>query len=182
MNLLRRPRRAVLGGLILLLLLLLVVGRLGARHLLFQSHLHAAQAAYDDQDCDAARPHLEACLRLDPDSGAAHFMAARGLHRAGFYDQAAEHLDQCQRLDGESSPDRILEWALLHAQQGELPDTEGFLTAKLRDGAPESGLILEALAGGSIHVYRLGSALRYLEELLARAGQRPGADLARLAV
>jgi len=164
-NPLRRPRRAALAG--LLLALLAAGGYLGGRHLLFQHHLHAAQAALDDQDCDAARPHLDACLRLDADSTAVHFVAARGLRRAGFYDQAADHLDRCQRLDG-TTPEVLLEWALLHAQQGELPDTESYLTAKIQDGAPESGLILEALAAGCIEVYRLGPALHYLEELLAR--------------
>src|SRR5262249_13607460 len=36
------------------------------------------------------------------------------------------------------------------------------------EGAPESGLILEALAQGSIHIYHLGRAQYYLGQLLAR--------------
>jgi len=160
-----RPRYAVSAC--LLLVLLGVGGFVGGRALQYRRHLAAARAAFDDQDCDEARPHVAACLRLCPDSAEAHLVAARGLRRAGFYDEAAEHLDQCQRLGGATS-DVVLEWAMLHAQQGELPDHEMFLMAKVRDGAPESGLILEALAAGSIHVYRLGPALHYLDELLAR--------------
>jgi predicted Zn-dependent protease len=146
---------------------LAVGGYFGGRLLLFQHHLRAARLALDDQDYDEARPHIAACLRLRPDSAEVHFVAARGLRRAGFYDDAADHLRECQRLVGET-PDVLLEWAMLGAARGELPENEPFLQARLDEGAPEAGLILEALAQGSIHIYHLGRARHYLEELLAR--------------
>jgi Tfp pilus assembly protein PilF len=162
---LRRPRNAALAG--LLAVLLGVGAYLGGRLLLFAYHLHAARTALDDQDCDAARPHLDACLRLDPDSATVHLTAARGLRRAGFYDDAAGHLREAQRL-GDQTADTTLEWAMLGAARGDVPENEPFLQARLDDGAPESGLILESLAQGSIHIYHLGRARHYLELLLAR--------------
>jgi predicted Zn-dependent protease len=161
----RLRRRAVLGG--VLLILLVAGGSLGGRRLLFEHHLRAAREALDDQDCDEARPHLVACLRLGPDNVGAHFAAARGLRRAGFYDEADEHLRECQRITGET-PDVLLEWAMLGAARGDLPENEPFLQARLDEGSLEGGLILEALAQGSIHVYHLGRARHYLEQLLAR--------------
>ncbi len=162
---LRRPRNLALVA--ALLALLAAGGYVGGRRLLFEQHLRAARAALDDQDCDEARPHLAACLRLRPDSAEVHFLAARGLRRAGFYDEAADHLRECQRLGG-STPDTLLEWAMLGAAQGDLPANERFLRERLDAGAPESGLILEALAQGSIHVYQLPRASRYLELLRER--------------
>lgn len=162
---LRRPRALVVAA--LLLVALAAGGYVGGKRLLFDYHLRATRAALDDQDCDEARPHLAACLRLRPDSAEAHFVAARGLRRAGFYDEAAEHLGECQRLGGQT-PDTLLEWAMLGASQGDLPANEPFLRVRLDEGAPEGGLILEALAQGSIQTYHLGRARQYLELLLAR--------------
>jgi predicted Zn-dependent protease len=159
---LRRPAYAALV-VVLLAAGASFVGRLW----LFDYHLRAARAALDDQDCDEARPHLAACLRLRPDSAEVRFTAARGLRRAGFYDEAADHLREYQRLAG-PTPDALLEWALLGAARGDLPENEPFLQARLDEGAPEAGLILEALAQGSIHIYHLGRARHYLEQLLAR--------------
>jgi predicted Zn-dependent protease len=152
---------------VLLLALLAAGAYFGSRLLLFDHHLRTARAALDDQDCDEARPHLAACLRLRPDSAAVHFTAARGLRRAGFNDEAADHLRECQRLAG-STPETLLEWAMLGACRGDLPENEPFLQARLDEGAAEGGLILEALIQGSIHAYHLELAQRYLGQLLAR--------------
>jgi predicted Zn-dependent protease len=162
---LRRPRYAAAAC--LLLALLAGGAYAGGRALLFEHHLRGARAALDDQDCDEARPHLAACLRLRPDSAEVHFLAARGFRRAGFHDEAADHLNECQRLGGQT-PATVLEWAMLAAARGEVAQNEPFLLARLAEGAPESSLILEALAQGSIEVYHLGLARHYLEELLAR--------------
>jgi predicted Zn-dependent protease len=159
------PTRAALAG--LALVLLAVGGHYGGRWAVFTHHLRAAREALDEQDCDEARPHLDACLRLRPDSAEVHFLAARGLRRAGFHDEAADHLRECQRL-GAPEDDVHLEWAMLGAGQGNLPETEPFLAQRLAAGAPESGLILEALAQGSIEVYQLGRARHYLDLLLQR--------------
>jgi predicted Zn-dependent protease len=157
-----RPRYAVP-----LLIVLAATAYFGGRWLDFAYHLHAARVALDDQDCDAARPHIDACLRLRPQSAAVHVTAARGLRRAGFYDEAADHLRQCQDLGGQT-PETVLEWAMLGAARGELPENEPFLQGRLDEGDAESGFILEALAQGSIHIYHLGRARHYLELLLAR--------------
>ncbi len=162
---LRRPRWAVLIGLIFLLL---AAGAfLGGRLLLFEHHLRAARAALEEQDCDEARPHIDACLRLRPESASVHFVAARGLRRAGFYDEAEEHLRAWERLAGQT-PDTLLEWAMLGAARGDLPTYEEFLLARLDEGVPQGGLILEALIQGSIDTYHLERVRYYLGRLLER--------------
>ena len=138
-------RKAIIGG--LLLVALAVGGYFGGRYLLFQHHFRAAREALDDQDCDAARPHLDACLRLRPDDAAVHFLAVRGLRRAGLYDEAADQLRDYDRLAGET-PEEVLEWAMLQASRGDLPESEPYLQERLDEKAPESNLILEALAQG----------------------------------
>jgi tetratricopeptide (TPR) repeat protein len=151
----------------LLLALLAAGGYFGGRWALFDHHFRAARAALDEQDCDEARPHLDACLRLRPDSAEVHFLAARGLRRAGVFDESANHLRECQRLGG-STPETLLEWAMLGAGQGDLLANEPFLQERLAADAPEGGLILEALTQGSIEIYHLVRARYYLDRLLER--------------
>jgi predicted Zn-dependent protease len=160
-----RLRRLTL--LALLLASLAAAGTFGGRRLLYERHLRAAREAMDEQDCDEARPHLDACLRLRADSAEVHFVAARGLRRAGYYDEAADRLRECERLGGQT-PDTLLEWAMLGAERGELIENEPFLLHRLDEGAPEKPLILEALAQGNIDTYHLGRARHYLDELLAQ--------------
>jgi tetratricopeptide (TPR) repeat protein len=160
-----RPRHLVLLGLVLAALV--AGGVFGGRRLLYEQHLRAAREAMEDQDCDAARPQLDACLRLRPDSAEVYFVAARGLRRAGYYDDAADQLREYERVAGQT-PEAVVEWAMLQVERGDLGQYEPFLAKRLDAGAPEATLILEALAQGSMNVYHLGRARHYLDRLLER--------------
>jgi predicted Zn-dependent protease len=160
-----RGPRAVLA--LCILLLLIAEGFFAARRLVFDHHFRAAREALDEQDCDEARPHLDACLRLRPACAEVHLVAARGLRRAGFSDDAEQQLRDYERVEGQG-PATVLEWALLGASRGDLPTNEPFLLARLDEGGPQAGQILEALAQGSIDTYSLGRARHYLDLLLKR--------------
>jgi Tfp pilus assembly protein PilF len=162
-----RPRRARPVLLAFILLLLVTEGYLVGRRLLFDHHFRAAREALNEQDCDEARPHLEACRRLRPGCAEVYLIAERGLRRAGLADEAEEQLREYERRVGQG-PETVLEWALLGASRGDLPTNEPFLLARLDEGGPQSGPILEALSQGSIDTYNLGRARHYLDLLRKR--------------
>jgi tetratricopeptide (TPR) repeat protein len=88
--------------------------------------------------------------------------------RATDYPAAMEHLDTLREPKGEPRPDQILERALLAAQQGELPTSEGYLRSCLQSEHPQAELILEALERGCLRVNRLDDAMLWLDQLLRR--------------
>jgi len=151
--------------LVLVLCLLGIGGYLAGAYYYAEHHLHAAEQAVARYDFDEAEEHLAVCLRLRPEDASLHFQMARVERRAGKYEPAAEHLEKCQNLEG-INPQNALEWSLWRAQFGEIADVEGSLQELVDRGSPETPQILEALAQGYIHTYRLDVAMYCLNRLL----------------
>jgi tetratricopeptide (TPR) repeat protein len=157
-GLIARPRRSViLIGLLVLGGFLAVQG-----YALYQ--LRAGRAALDQGRTAAARRHLAACLRVWPNSTAAHLLAARAARRAGAYDEAAHHLAVCQKVDGKKDDDVVLEWSLQTAAKGDLLEVEETLRARARKDPALAPLVWEALAEGNMRMYRNLTALEILDE------------------
>jgi predicted Zn-dependent protease len=152
------------------LALLLVAGGLGGTYLWAGHHLKAAREALERHRPDEAREHLATCLRVYPYSRRpeVHLLAARAAWQSGDYDAADDYLTQCQRLEGEPSTATTLEWALMHADAGDLESVEEPLLTKLDEGHPETRLIAEALTRGYLRTYRVLEALRCLQGWLER--------------
>jgi predicted Zn-dependent protease len=143
--------------------------------------LRAAHAAAAQHHLDDARQHVQAYLLLWPRSADAHFLAAQVLRRAGAVDEAQRHLDECERLSGERSDALKLEGILLQVQQGDIPsDTERYLGERyLNRNAPETPLILEALAGGYFQQLALPAAVECLNRCLQEQPQNISARFLR---
>jgi Tfp pilus assembly protein PilF len=146
---------------------MVVVVGIGGYALYFYHHLHAAEDAVRRYDFDTAREHLAVCIRLWPRRGDLQLLAARSARRGGLLTDAAQHLEEYQRLEG-STPDYLLEYAMLRVQQGDFREPARFLNRRLDEDPPEAMLILEALAYGTYHVYMLGAARNYTEKALQR--------------
>jgi Tfp pilus assembly protein PilF len=137
----------------------------GGRALWLEHHLRAAEEAEARRDFDAARDHLATYLAAYPDSGPAHFLAARNARRAGREDEAATHLDACRRIHY-TGQDVDLERVLLKVQRGE-PIDGNYLSDRVEHGDPYSVYILEVLADAYLRNSRPWDAVwsldRYLE-------------------
>ncbi len=132
-----------------------------------ESHRRAAERAVARDELDEAQEHFAACLRVWPHSAALHFQLARAARRAGRFDVAAEHLEACERLEGVTR-ETALEWALLGGSRGDHTSPELLLEDWAARDSPDALLVLEALAQGYIHAYRLGDARQCLDRLLER--------------
>jgi Tfp pilus assembly protein PilF len=128
-------------------------------------HFQAAQRALERPDFARARAHLALCLEFWPRSAETHFLAAQAARRAGAFQDAEQHLSRCQKL-GWPREAVELEQALARAQRGDLDSVEGYLLSGLGKDAPETVLILEALAQGYLRTYRLPEALDCLDRWL----------------
>ncbi len=139
-------------------------------HLLAEYHFRAAAKALERDHPGAARDHLAHCLRVWPDSGPAHLLAARAARLAGDAEAAERHLGAC-RADPRVDEGRRLERALLEAQSGALDDVEPYLRRLLGRNHPDSALIWQALTQGYLLTYRTTEALGGFGEWLRL---RPG--------
>jgi Tfp pilus assembly protein PilF len=149
--------------------LLLMAGYLGGVELYYRFRLHAAEEATARYDFDAARDHLTACIRIRPRRSELRLRAARIDRRDGRFAEAGQHLNEFLDLvDRERTPAYLLEYALLRAHQGDLSNSEDYLLGLVGDQGPETPRILEALAYGTNHVYRLGESLRFADAVLER--------------
>jgi tetratricopeptide (TPR) repeat protein len=129
-------------------------------------HFRAAQQAQERREFAQASAHLSHCLKIWPESAAAHILAARIARQSGRYEEAKQYLESCRQLEGWSE-DGVLEECLLRAQRGDLARA-GYLHYAIEHNHPDSVLILEALAQGYMRAYRLPEALRCLDLLLER--------------
>src|SRR6476660_1436292 len=91
---------------------------------------------------------------------------ARAARRADLYAYAERELEACWPLPGFQNAIE-LERALLGVQQGDLT-SEAAWQARITRQLPESVLILEALAKGSLATFRFNEARNYAETLLQR--------------
>jgi tetratricopeptide (TPR) repeat protein len=146
-----------------------------------EHHLDAARRALDQYAFDEAQHHLDLYLKVHPRSAAAHLLAARAARRRDAYDEAERHLAACLRLDGMTEA-TARERLLLTAQQGDLGDMEGLLTAHAGADDPEAALVLEALAKGYLNRFWQADALTCLNRLLERQPRHPPALLMRARV
>jgi predicted Zn-dependent protease len=165
--------RARVGGRVLVMVLLVVLGLAGAAGAAYRwgfYDLRAAQLANDHHHLAEAREHLDRCLRLWPHSTAAHFLAAQLARRAEALDEAERHLEACERGQGQASEPLKLERILLRVQSGDISaDAERYLAERyMSRDAPETPLVLEALAAGYFKTQALPAALECLNRCLDR--------------
>jgi len=139
----------------------------------FHADKAAAERALAIYDFPEAQRRLAACLRLRPADSATLLLAAQAARRDGRLDDAQEYLDRYP----ESTLDGALQWTLLRVQRGFIKEHVYDLIEQLEIRHPASEQILEALAQGSVHVYRLNEAGFWTKQLLERF---PGNPVARL--
>jgi predicted Zn-dependent protease len=159
--------RARLWGVFLALGLLLVGCSVWAGPQLWAwHHLRAARTELARFHAAQAQSHLAVCLRIWPHSPEVHRLAGRCARLQRRLDEARQELEECQRLEASSSPDSVLEWALLRATAGDLDSVEDFLKARMN--SPTADSIRQALAEGYRRMYRIRDAMnlvnRWLEE------------------
>jgi tetratricopeptide (TPR) repeat protein len=160
-----------------LLALLAVAGWLGARALLFHRDEAAAREALARYDFPEARRRLASCLALRPGDPAALLLAVQAARRDGLPDEAQEYLDRYRERARDRSPEAALQGTLLQVQRGLVKEHVGGLLEYLEIRHPDSEQILEALAQGCVHVYRLDEAMFWTKQLLDRF---PGNPVGRL--
>jgi predicted Zn-dependent protease len=130
---------------------------------------HRAERAIQQREFAQAYGHYGQVLKIWSGRPWVHLEAARAARRAGLFPQALEQLDRCQALQGGGvSRDLQVERLLLRAQVGDLAEIEGTLYDFVKEGAPETSLILEALAQGYRSQLRWVAALGCLGKLLER--------------
>jgi tetratricopeptide (TPR) repeat protein len=152
----------------LLLLAALGLAAWGGRHLWAWYHFRAGRSALEADDLEAARRHLNDCLRAWGGSAEAHLLAARAARRADDLDEAERQLSAHERLRGNEEA-RAFEWAMLKVQEGRVGDVEGYLArAAERKDSPDGLLALEALAKGHLGNRQADRAAAEAGELLRR--------------
>lgn len=121
--------------------------------------LRLAQQALDRHELDQAAVLLDQCVAADPDDGALHLLLARTLRRSGRWDGADRHysLALAHGADPEAA---ALEGMLRRAQRGEAAHLEPALAKRMKEGHPDSHLIVEALVLGHLNQLDLPAALR----------------------
>jgi tetratricopeptide (TPR) repeat protein len=129
--------------------------------------LRAADKYLARQNYAAAKPHLEAALRVRPKTAVLHLRLGRLCRQLGKFDQAQEHLTACRRLEGESE-EYQLEMLMLQAQAGQYDKVFDKLWVYVDQDRPESSLVLEALAVGHIMLDLYPPALFLIDRWLAR--------------
>jgi Flp pilus assembly protein TadD len=172
----RTPRRGLL-----IVLLLAAAGGLawyGERTVRFRREYAAAEQALARYDFPLARERLRECLRLRPDDPGVRLLAAQAARRDGDLDEAEEHLDRYRELAG-STPEGVLERALLLSARGRVQEVVEYLIPLADSGHPSAEQILEALAVGCVHLYRLDQASVWTHFLLKVAPGNPVGLLVR---
>ncbi len=127
-------------------------------------HWPKAQQAIEKHDFDAAKRHLDYCLKVWPTRYETRFAMARACRRNDEYESAWRHLRLAEQLPHAVKEELDLEQLLLKAHEGRVRDVEETLQNYLeRQAGPETAnLILEALARGHYNTYRLREADRWL--------------------
>lgn len=134
-----RPRRLFW---VLTPVLLAVGGFIGY----YQYHFRAAQTAFDRDQFDAAKNHIDKCLAVWPRSVAAHLLAARIDRFMGQFLRAEHHLVEANRLDNGNSEALQIEWGLLSAHERISDQTEGALFDYVARQGAESAMVLKTLS------------------------------------
>jgi len=139
-------RRLVRGGAVLLLaaLILLGVARAGVEGYAAY-HIREADHALARQNYEAAKPHLEAAVRVRPTSATLHLRLGRLYRQMGQLTPAQEQLTLCRHIEGQSE-EYQLEVLMMQAEAGRLDDVfEKLFVYVKEDKQPQANLVLEAL-------------------------------------
>src|SRR5579884_612234 len=131
------------------------------------THWRLAQQALDQNDVEAARAHLEHCVKAWPLNADSHFLLARACRRLDDMDGWRTHLHRAVLLHWPPR-DIELEQQLQAAQTGRLFEVEGALLERVNRFPPEEEIILEALCRGYIADDRLAEGLNLIHEWLRR--------------
>jgi tetratricopeptide (TPR) repeat protein len=167
----RTPTRAVLS--VAVVALLALAGWHGLRVLDFHREQAAAREALAKNDFPEARRRLASCLALWPRDPATLLLMAQASRRDGLLDEAEEHLDRYREQIVGSTPEGALQGVLLQVQRGQVKEHVHALIDYLEVRHPDSEQILEALAKGCVHVYRLDEATFWTKQLLDRFPDNP---------
>lgn len=116
----------------------------------------------------AARPHLEACLRVRPDHPDVLALAARVARRGGSHDEAELLLERLETVHG-STDQLVLERLLLRAARGEVEAVEPQLLARALAEGDDAELAREGLVAGLLARFRWADVARGLRDWRARA-------------
>jgi predicted Zn-dependent protease len=141
----------------------------GLRVCQYSADQAAAEAALAIYDFPEAERRLKNCLRLRPADAPTLLLAAQAARRDGRLDDAQEYLDRYP----ESDLDSALQWVLVRVQGGSVGEHVYDLIEQLEIRHPASEQIIEALAQGSVHVYRLNEARFWTKQLLERFPKNP---------
>jgi Flp pilus assembly protein TadD len=133
----------------------------------------AAEQSVAAYDFPAARGHLRSCLKCRPNDEALLLLAAQAARRDGQLDEATEYLDRYRSATGALSVQAQLESVLVQVQRGEVKQYVHRLIEELEIRHPASEQILESLALGCVHVYRLDEASFWTKQLLERYPANP---------
>lgn len=164
----RTPARAALAAAVVIVSLTFA-GWYGLRTFRYQREEAAARAALTQYDFPQALRHLETCLQLRPREPALLLLATQAARRDGRLDTAQDYLDRYEALVGRSTPPGALQSVLIRVQRGLVKE---YVFTLLKDYVdirhPDTEQILEALAVGCVHVYRLDEASFFTKQLLER--------------
>jgi predicted Zn-dependent protease len=156
-------RRPFAAGLVLLVVVAgAAVG--GARYWARWHVRQAAAALRAGRDADAER-HLREHFRVRSSDPDAQFLAARLAWRAGREDEAGDRLDTLERLEGDTDRVRI-ERLLLRYRHAGTAEQERVLLDRVRNGHPDAGVFLEAVASNQIVRYKFFPAAGSLKKLV----------------
>jgi tetratricopeptide (TPR) repeat protein len=144
-----------------------VVVLLAGPHAWAWYQLHAGQSEMARYRPEAARVHLERCLKVWPSNASAQLLMSRAERESGNLEEADRRLRLCQRLKGGPDEETVLEWALMHAASGDLGDYEQFLQRQAQESLEKARLVWEALSEGYITLYRILDAIACLDHWLA---------------
>lgn len=133
----------------------------------------AAREALADYDFPEASRRLAACLGRRPRDPELLLLAAQAARRDGLLDDAEDLLDRYREQVGKSTPEGAMQGALVQVQRGKVKEYVGAMLEHLEVRHPQSEQILEALAQGSVHVYRLDEASFWTKQLLDRFPHNP---------
>lgn len=155
-----------------LMLLAIAAGR-GLNVWSFRHNRAAAEQALAAYDFPQAQRLLVSCLALRPSDPEVLLLAARASRRDGKLDEAAGFLDRYRSAIGVSTPEAQLESVLVQVQRGQVKQHVHILIEELEIRHPASEQILESLAEGCVHVYRLDEASFWTKQLVDRYPHNP---------
>ena len=142
-------------------------------HFRFEDNLTAAREAMSAHDFEKAHRLLLSCLESRPDDEEVLLLAVKAASRDDRDDAARAHLGRLRDLLGDPTPEVALQSILLDVQLGEVKPHVHTLIEYVEIRHPDREQILEALAKGAVHTYRLKEASFWTKQLLDRFPENP---------